>query len=91
MNDEDAARLARLSEEVRSRLAEIAMITSRVAGVDTPTGHVVKFVTREAGFKKNAQAADGDWMEIGEVDGFEFCYGVIDGHPFAESPCGGHA
>jgi hypothetical protein len=30
-------------------------------------------------------------MEIDVIDGFEVCWGVIDGHPFAESPCGGHA
>ena len=91
MDEEDGLRLARLSEEIRARLAEIAMINARVAGVEPPKGRVVRYVTRDAGLKKNADAAAGDWMEIGETDGVETCWGVIDGHPFAESPCGGHA
>ena len=91
MNEEDALRLARLSEEIRGRLAEIAMITARVAGVEPPKGRVVKHVTRDAGLKKRADAGSGDWIEIDEIDGFVVCWGVIDVQPFAESPCGGHA
>jgi hypothetical protein len=91
MNEEDALRLARLSEEIRARHAEINMIIARVAGVEPPKGRTMKHVARDAGLKKRADAAVGDWMEIDEIDGFEVCWGVIDGQPFAESPCGGHA
>jgi hypothetical protein len=38
-------------------------------------------------------AGAGDWMELIMVDvnggQVEVCYGVINGEPFAESPCGG--
>ena len=83
---EDAQRMARLSEEVRGRVLEMAMITARTVGVRLGEGAVLKFVphTRAA---ENQE--EGDWMEIMEVDGEEVCYGVIGGEAFAESPCGG--
>jgi hypothetical protein len=84
-SSDDAERLRRLSEEVRSRLFEIALILSRTAGVALPKN--VKFMTSEAVLAKNA-GSSGNWMEIIDVDGKEACYGVIDGVPFAESPCG---
>ena len=37
-----------------------------------------------------ADAGAGDWMELDEVHGFEFCYGVSGGVAFAESPCGAY-
>lgn len=87
-----AQRLSRLSEEVRGRLAEIALITARAAGVDLPDSGIVKFAPRPIAHEADAGA--GDWMEIIEVpadDGHVYtaCYGVIGGHAFAESPCGG--
>jgi hypothetical protein len=82
--------MRRLSEEVRSRLFEIALIATRATGTDPIKGHVLNFVPREAGRQADAgtDAGTSDWMELIEVDGFEACYGVINGHPFAESPCG---
>ncbi|HEV7649856.1 MAG TPA: hypothetical protein VGP26_17045 [Actinophytocola sp.] len=92
LRSEVAQRLTRLSEEVRSRLVEIALITARASGTDLPNSASVKFAPRP--LAKDANAAAGDWMEIIEVaadDGqtYTACYGVIDGQPFAESPCGG--
>jgi hypothetical protein len=90
MQADDAQRIIRLSEEVRSRLAEIGMIVNRTAGAAPPQGQVLRFVAGQAAVKADAgaDAAAGDWMEIIEVDGVEACYGVIGGHAFAESPCG---
>ncbi len=84
----DLQRLVRLSEEIRSRLAETAMIMARVTGNASLDGASVrKFISRNAKVKR-ANAGDGDWVEIIDVDGVESCYGVINGVPFAESPCG---
>jgi hypothetical protein len=82
---EDADRMRRLSEEVRGRLLEMALITSRTVGLELGSSAVVKFVPH----KRTKLVAGGDWMEIVDVDGVEACYGVIDGQAFAESPCGG--
>ncbi len=84
----DMQRLVRLSEEIRSRLAETAMIVARLSGnAAIDRAPVRKFVSRNAKIKR-ANAGDGDWVEIIDVDGVESCYGVINGVPFAESPCG---
>src|SRR5512139_2683855 len=88
LSQEDVQRINRLSEEVRSRLREIALITARTVGDGPPKGHVLKYVPREAEPTRQVNAGAGDWVEIEEVDGVEVCYGVIDGVPFAESPCG---
>ncbi|MFI1394195.1 hypothetical protein [Streptomyces sp. NPDC020681] len=87
---EDIQRLTRLSEEIRSRLAEIALITARAAGAEPLKGPVHKYVSRDGARKPGvrADAGSGDWVEIIDVDGFEACYGVIGGKAFAESPCG---
>ena len=68
---------------VRSRSSRHARV-----GNGPPKGHVLKYVPREAEPARQANAGAGDWMEIEEIDGVEVCYGVIDGEPFAESPCG---
>lgn len=84
----DVQRLNRLSEEVRGRLVEIAMIAARLAEDRSfRSGTARNFVPREAGRTK-ANARSGDWMEVIDVDGHEVCYGSIGGKPFAESPCG---
>jgi hypothetical protein len=88
LEPEDAQRMRRLSEEVRSRLLEMALITARTVGVQLRGSADIKFIPLKAA--READAGAGDWMEIDEVDGVEFCYGVIGGHAFAESPCGGH-
>lgn len=87
---EDAARLDRLSEEVRGRLAEIGMILSRVSGNAPGGGAVIGFVPREAKKAKVEAAASGDWVEIVDIEpNTNYCYGEIGGEKFAESPCGG--
>lgn len=88
LEPDDAQRMRRLTEEVRSRLLEMAMITARTAGVELRGSAHFKFVPLTAA--RQADERDGDWMEIDEVDGVEVCYGVIGGEAFAESPCGAH-
>ena len=91
LQPEDTQRMRRLSEEVRSRLHELALITSRTAGFQIPKNADVRFVP---GSKKKAMdEGGGNWLEVITVDvngdSVEVCYGEIDGKPFAESPCGG--
>jgi hypothetical protein len=88
LEPDDAQRMRRLTEEVRSRLLEIALITARTTGVELRGSAHFKFIPLTAG--RQADAAAGDWVEIDEVDGVEYCYGVMGGHAFAESPCGAH-
>jgi hypothetical protein len=89
-SSEDAYRLRRLSEEVRGRLFEIALILSRTtANVAIPKDGVVKFIPRQA----SGDAGAGDWIDIivtddGHGNPVEACYGVSGGVAFAESPCG---
>ncbi|MDV4159957.1 hypothetical protein ELI38_04240 [Rhizobium leguminosarum] len=85
----DLQRLVRLSEEVRGRLAEISMIVARASGNTEMENAPVRKFTAKGVKSKNASTRAGDWMEIIDVDGVEACYGVINGKPFAESPCGG--
>lgn len=86
---DDIQRLARLSEEVRGRLAEISMILSRATGDPNVEKGTIRGFTPKGVKSKKASNRSGDWMEIMDVDGVEACYGVINGKPFAESPCGG--
>jgi hypothetical protein len=91
LQKEDAQRLRRLSEEIRGRLVEVALIATRSVGKQIPKNADIRFVP---GTKAKAlDASSGDWMEIITVDvngdTVEACYGEIDGKPFAESPCGG--
>ena len=91
LQQEDAQRMRRLSEEVRSRLLELALIASRTVGMEIPKNGNIRFVPGKK--TKAMDASSGDWVEMIEVDvnggTVEACYGVIDGKPFAESPCGG--
>lgn len=88
LSDEDGQRLRRLSEEVRGRLAEIALILTHSGGKALPTDGSIQFGS--ANRPMPAMAASGDWMEITVgKDGEEACYGVFGGEPFYESPCGG--
>ena len=91
LQPEVAQRVARLSEEIRGRLVELAIITARATGVDAPQSSAIKFAPRTI---KTDNAGEGDWIEIIEVEGddgqvYEACYGVVGGQAFAESPCGG--
>jgi hypothetical protein len=91
LQQEDAQRMRRLSEEVRSRLLELALITGRTVGMEIPKNGNIRFVPGKK--TKAMDASSGDWVEIIEVDvngrTVEACYGEINGKPFAESPCGG--
>jgi hypothetical protein len=86
LSKEDGQRLRRLSEEIRSRLFEIALILTHSGG-KPQDGNTICF-----GSSKHpvpAAGGPGDWMEITVgKDGEEACYGVIGGEPFYESPCG---
>ena len=84
---EDAQRLNRLSEEIRSRLTEIAYIVSRVSGTDYDGAGVTRFVPRE-GSKTVEVAASYDWLEIVEIlPGVQCCYGSIGGQTVLACPC----
>jgi hypothetical protein len=79
--------LNRLSEEVRGRLAEMALIITRVAGLEHTGGAVGKFVPRE-GTEVQKAAGGFDWLEIVEVvPGFDCCYGSIGGQTVLSCPC----
>ncbi len=89
---EAAQRLTRLSEEIRARLLEVALIAAHATKTDLPNSSTIRFSPRP--IAADADAGAGDWMEIIEVEAddgqvYEACYGVINGVPFAESPCGG--
>ena len=84
---EDAQRMSRLAEEVRGRLLEMALITARIVGHRPPANPRVRFLPLRAD-TESSDGGDGDWVEIMEDDGVESCYGVKNGEPFAESPCG---
>ena len=83
---DDIQRLARLSEEIRGRLAEISMILSRATGDPNVEKGTIRGFTPKGVTSSNRS---GDWMEIMDVDSVEACYAVINGKPFAEIPCGG--
>lgn len=88
MQSEDASRMHRLAEEVRSRVLEMALITARTAGKQLPKDAVPKFVPREAVADAGADAgASGTiWMEIiDNPDGSHTCVGQeTDGTIFVE-------
>jgi hypothetical protein len=83
LSADDAQRLQGLSQDVRSRLREIAQIAARPAGVQVENDSLIKFEPRDAGSAADAS----DYMEIIILDGHEVCYGTIGGESFAESPC----
>lgn len=84
---EDGERLRRLSEEVRGRLCEIALILTHSGGRPLPHDGSLQFGSSKRPVP--AMGGSGDWMEIvvGK-DGEEACYGVFNGEPFYENPCG---
>lgn len=84
LSTDDAERLQALSQEVRSRLREIAQIAAVSVGVQVGSNSIIQFMPRDAGSALEA----GDHVEIIIVDGHEVCYGTVGGVPFAESPCG---
>lgn len=84
---EDAARLDRLSEEVRGRLAEMALIVARVSGVDYSGEAVGRFTPRGSRPAKE-HSATSEWIEIVEIlPGFNCCYGSLEGKTVLSCPC----
>jgi hypothetical protein len=84
----DAERLNRLSEEIRGRLAEIALIVTRVTGAKYDGEAVGRFTPRGSRPAKEHAAATQDWIEIVEIlPGFECCYGSIEGKTVLSCPC----
>lgn len=83
LSAEDAQRLEELSQDVRSRLREIAQIACAPVGVQVTENSLITFAPRDA----RSAAESGDHMEVVVVDGHEVCYGTIGGESFAESPC----
>jgi hypothetical protein len=83
---EDQERLQRLSEEVRSRIEEMALILARNAGIQLEAGAVRKFVPQRA------VAADSPVVEVEIFDlpnGTSGCHvTTADGGGFSEYPCG---
>lgn len=87
VSPEDAQRLNRLSEEIRSRLTEIAFIVSRISGTDSAGDRVIRFTPRE-GAKTLETEANYDWLELVEmVPGLVCCYGSIGGETVLACPC----
>jgi hypothetical protein len=84
---EDGQRLNRLSEEIRSRLAEMSYIFGRVIGSEFEGGAVTGFKTRE-GTSGVDFAAGYDYLELVEFLGIDGCYGSIGGQTVLEWPCG---
>jgi hypothetical protein len=83
----DAERLDRLSEEIRGRLAEIALIVTRVSGAKYD-GEAVGSFTPRGSRAATEHSAAYDWIEIVEVlPGFNCCYGSIDGKTVLDCPC----
>jgi hypothetical protein len=89
VDDDDAQRLTRLSEEVRARLTEMAFIAARVTGTKYDGGGIAKFVPREALRERAANAPETIEIEIVEIfPGFDCCYGTFsDGSMFFDCPC----
>jgi acyl-CoA reductase-like NAD-dependent aldehyde dehydrogenase len=87
LSPDDGQRLRRLSEEIRGRLCEIALILTRSGGKPLAQDGSIQFGSAKRPVP--AMGGPGDWMEITVgKDGEEACYGVIGGEPFYESPCG---
>ena len=82
---DDQERLQRLSEEVRGRIEEMALILARNAGIKLEATAVRKFVPQQA-------ADDSPVVEV-EIfdlpDGTSGCHvTTADGGGFSEYPCG---
>jgi hypothetical protein len=85
VSPEDGERLNRLSEEVRGRLTEMALIVGRVAGNDSfSKGELGKFVPREGVKVPGGSKESSDWMEILDYGPLHGSYGHIGGHWFVK-------
>ncbi len=88
---EDRERMQRLSEEVRGRLQEMALITARTLGIDLDSDTVVKFVPLKVdraslGQEPGLGEEPGQTIEI--VCGPAGCGCYVDPPGICEFPCG---
>lgn len=87
---EDAQRLTRLSEEIRARLEEIALIGSRIAGIERDSSSTPKYAPRPQ------SVADSPHGGVTMVEIFDATPGHpgmcvtwwADGTVGLDSPCG---
>jgi hypothetical protein len=87
---DDPARLTRLSEEIRGRLEEIALIGARIAGIELDPAARPKFVTRPAP-DTDAPGAPATMVEIFDATPQhpQMCVTwFADGTVGLDSPCG---
>lgn len=95
LSEEDAARMARLSEEVRGRLEEMASIAARVMGRRLDRNTVRKFVPHESTSGGTFEPHGPTVVEVEILDDFlgpghrPCCLVALsDGDWFVECPCG---
>ena len=89
---EDRARATRLSEEITSRLMELALITARTLGKDARSTSRLTF-TQTFGIASSAartQARPEDFAEVTviQLDDAGNCVGVYENPPGICRPCG---
>lgn len=82
---DDQERMQSLSEEVRSRLEEMALIIARNAGIELYSDAVRKFVPVNRA--ENVECTETEIIDL--PDGTSGCYVECDdGSGFSEYPCG---
>jgi hypothetical protein len=87
VSPEDAARMIRLSEEVRARLEEMALIFTRTVGIPLTPDMVRKYSPHGPGAAFHAAGADIEL--VCTSDGVCGCFDYRDGpNPRFEFPCG---
>ncbi len=83
LRPEDRDRMQRLSEEVRGRLQEMALITTRTLGIALDSQTAVKFAPQELD-----RGADETGMHIEIVCTPDGCGCYVDPPGICEFPCG---
>lgn len=84
LRPDDRERMQRLSEEVRGRLLEMALIAARTVGVEMDSDTVAKFAPVRL---SSAESGDGSVLQVLERAGFEpNCVCYID-PPGVCQPC----
>ena len=88
----DAERMARLSEEVRGRLEEMAHIAARTAGIRLDKNVVRKFVPRDVTASDAPTVVEVEILDDFLGPGTHPCclVALSDGDWFVECPCGAH-
>jgi hypothetical protein len=85
LSPEDAARMVRLSEEVRARLEEMALIFTRVVGIPLTSDMVRKFCPTHSGKQHYDQP---DIELVCTSDGVCGCFDYRNTPATFEFPCG---